>query len=147
MDKKRQEGRYALRVMIDLAEHPSEGYITLQTISGRLGISEKYLESILAVLSKAGLLDALRGKRGGYRLARAPEQYSTFEILRLTEGTLAPVTCLEEGQSCEKADSCRTLPLWQGLDRAIEQYLSAYTLADIVKMGCTPGETGDAACV
>ena len=111
------KGRYALRVMIDLAEHADEGYIPLQTIAARQGISEKYLESILAVLSKARLLDAVRGKGGGYRLSRPAKDYTAFEILSLTEGTLAPVTCLESGQQCENAENCRTLPLWQGLDR------------------------------
>ncbi len=132
------KGRYALRVMIDLAEHQDEGYIPLQTIVGREGISEKYLESILGVLSKAKLLDAVRGKGGGYRLARRPEDYTTFEILSLTEGSLAPVTCLEHGQSCENAASCRTLPLWQGLDKAIADYLGSYTLEDLVQMGQKP---------
>ena len=108
-------GRYALRVMIDLAEHIDEGYIPLQTIAKRQGISEKYLESILAVLSKAGLLDA------------------AFEVLSLTEGTLAPVTCLERGQQCENAVNCRTLPLWQGLDQVIAAYLCSYTLADLTQ--------------
>ena len=125
------KGRYALRVMIDLAEHAEEGYIPLQTIAARQGISEKYLESILAVLSKAKLLDAVRGKGGGYRLARPAAGYTAFEILSLTEGTLAPVTCLETGQQCENAKNCRTLPLWQGLDRTIADYLGRYTLADL----------------
>mgnify|MGYP002693412003 FL=1 len=126
-------GRYALRVMIDLAEHIDEGYIPLQTIAKRQGISEKYLESILAVLSKAGLLDAVRGKGGGYRLARPAASYTAFEILSLTEGTLAPVTCLETGQQCENAVNCRTLPLWQGLDQVIAAYLCSYTLADLTR--------------
>lgn len=99
------KGRYALRVMIDLAEHADEGYIPLQTIAARQGISEKYLESILAVLSKARLLDAVRGKGGGYRLSRPAKDYTAFEILSLTEGTLAPVTCLESGQQCENAET------------------------------------------
>lgn len=126
-------GRYALRVMIDLAEHIDEGYIPLQTIAKRQGISEKYLESILAVLSKAGLLDAVRGKGGGYRLSRAAKDYTAFEVLSLTEGTLAPVTCLERGQQCENAVNCRTLPLWQGLDQVIAAYLCSYTLADLTR--------------
>ena len=129
------KGRYALRVMIDLAEHVEEGYIPLQTIAARQGISEKYLESILAVLSKAKLLDALRGKGGGYRLCRPAKDYTALEILRLTEGTLAPVTCLESGQSCENAQICRVMPLWQGLDRLIEEYLGSYTLEALVEMG------------
>ena len=126
-------GRYALRVMIDLAEHIDEGYIPLQTIAKRQGISEKYLESILAVLSKAGLLDALRGKGGGYRLSKPTKEDTAFEVLSLTEGTLAPVTCLERGQQCENAVNCRTLPLWQGLDQVIAAYLCSYTLADLTR--------------
>lgn len=126
-------GRYALRVMIDLAEHIDEGYIPLQTIAKRQGISEKYLESILAVLSKAGLLDAVRGKGGGYRLSKPAKEYTALEVLSLTEGTLAPVTCLERGQQCENAVNCRTLPLWQGLDQVIAAYLCSYTLADLTR--------------
>lgn len=126
-------GRYALRVMIDLAEHIDEDYIPLQTIAKRQGISEKYLESILAVLSKAGLLDAVRGKGGGYRLSKPAKEYTAFEVLSLTEGTLAPVTCLERGQQCENAVNCRTLPLWQGLDQVIAAYLCSYTLADLTR--------------
>ena len=126
-------GRYALRVMIDLAEHIDEGYIPLQTIAKRQGISEKYLESILAVLSKAGLLDAVRGKGGGYRLSKPTKEYTAFEVLSLTEGTLSPVTCLERGQQCENAVNCRTLPLWQGLDQVIAAYLCSYTLADLTR--------------
>lgn len=126
-------GRYALRVMIDLAEHIDEGYIPLQTIAKRQGISEKYLESILAVLSKAGLLDAVRGKGGGYRLSKPAKEYTAFEVLSLTEGTLAPVTCLERGQQCENAVNCRTLPMWQGLDQVIAAYLCSYTLADLTR--------------
>lgn len=126
-------GRYALRVMIDLAEHIDEDYIPLQTIAKRQGISEKYLESILAVLSKAGLLDAVRGKGGGYRLSKPAKEYTAFEVLSLTEGTLAPVTCLERGQQCENAVNCRTLPLWQGLDQVIAAYLCSYTLADLAR--------------
>lgn len=127
------KGRYALRVMIDLAEHAEEGYIPLQTIAARQGISEKYLESILAVLSKAKLLDAVRGKGGGYRLSKPAKEYTAFEVLSLTEGTLAPVTCLEHGQQCENAVNCRTLPLWQGLDQVIAAYLCSYTLADLTR--------------
>ena len=104
------KGRYALRVMIDLAEHAEEGYIPLQTIAARQGISEKYLESILAVLSKAKLLDAVRGKGGGYRLARPAAGYTAFEILSLTEGTLAPSPASRPGSSAKTrktAGRCR----------------------------------------
>ena len=129
------KGRYALRVMIDLAEHADEGHIPLTEIAERQGISEKYLESILAVLSKAGILDALRGKHGGYRLSRPPEAYSAYEILRLTEGSLAPVQCVDDSSECEQSDTCRTLWLWKGLDEVIEAYLRRFTLADIVAGG------------
>lgn len=128
------KGRYALRVMLDLAEHQNDGYIPLAEIAARQNISEKYLESILSVLSKAGLLDALRGKGGGYRLAKDPADYSVYDILCLTEGTLAPVTCLEDGRSCENAFSCRTFPLWQGLDDTVRKYLSGFTLTNVLRM-------------
>ena len=127
------KGRYALRVMVDLAEHAADGFIPLKVIAERQDISEKYLESILAVLSKAGLLDAVRGKGGGYRLSKPAKEYTAFEVLSLTEGTLAPVTCLERGQQCENAVNCRTLPLWQGLDQVIAAYLCSYTLADLTR--------------
>ena len=134
------KGRYALRVMIDLAEHADEGYIPLQTIAARQGISEKYLESILAVLSKARLLDAVRGKGGGYRLRKSPDQYGVSEILSLLEGPLVPVACLGPGdQSCDRMTSCRTLPLWQGLEQVIQEYLDKYTIADLMARDETAG--------
>lgn len=126
-------GRYALRVMTDLAEHPDAGYIPLRQIAQRQDISEKYLESILKALVHGGLLEGVRGKGGGYRLSRPAKEYTAFEILSLTEGTLAPVTCLERGQQCENAVNCRTLPLWQGLDQVIAAYLCSYTLADLTR--------------
>ena len=125
-------GRYALRVMLDLAKNGSGAFVPLDTIARRQGISEKYLESILAALSRAGLVLALRGKGGGYKLNRKPDDYPIGEILRLTEKSLAPVTCLEEGMDCPQAESCPTLPLWQGLDRVIEEYLMGRTLADLL---------------
>ena len=128
------KGRYALRVMLDLAGHRENGYIPLAEIAARQKISEKYLESILSVLSKAGMLDALRGKGGGYRLAKAPADYSVYDILCLTEGTLAPVTCLEAGQNCENAGACSTYLLWQGLDETVRKYLSGFTLMDVLNM-------------
>ena len=111
------KGRYALRVMLDLAGHRESGYIPLAEIAARQKISEKYLESILSVLSKAGMLDALRGKGGGYRLAKAPEDYSVYDILCLTEGTLAPVTCLariRSGSDWMKrcGSTCQDLRSW-----------------------------------
>ena len=128
------KGRYALRVMIDLAEHPSEGFVPLKVIADRQEISEKYLESIIKLLVKAKLLSGLRGKGGGYRLTRAPAEYTVGSILRLTEDSLAPVACLEENaDACPRATACRTLPLWQGLDRVISGYLDSITLADLAR--------------
>lgn len=111
------KGRYALRVMVDMAEHQAEGYLPLKEIAERQDISEKYLESILKVLVKHKFLTGLRGKGGGYRLTRAPEQYTVGSILRLTEGSLAPVACLEqEPIECPRMAQCRTLPMWRKLD-------------------------------
>lgn len=134
------KGRYALRVMIDLAENNSGEYIPLRDIAARQEISEKYLESIVVVLSKAGLLDGLRGKGGGYRLTKSPEQYTVGSILRLTEGSLAPVACLEkERNTCPRAANCRTLPMWTKLDETINAFFDSYTLADLMR----PGKSDD----
>lgn len=112
------KGRYALRIMIDLAEHRSEGYIPLKETARRQDISEKYLEGILKILVRNKLLAGLRGKGGGYRLTRPPEDYPIGDILRLTELSLAPVACLEEGQpSCPRISECRTLSMWRGWTR------------------------------
>ena len=127
-------GRYALRVMIDLAEHQGEGLIPLKVIAQRQEISEKYLESIIKLLVKANLLNGVRGKGGGYQLTRAPEQYTAGAILRLTEESLAPVACIEPGRSaCLRAAKCRTLPVWQGLNDVINQYLDHITVADLIR--------------
>ena len=126
-------GRYALRVMIDLAEHQGEGFIPLKAIAQRQGISEKYLESIMKLLVKAKLLNGLRGKGGGYQLTKAPEQYTAGSILRMTEESMAPVSCLEsDAEACPRAVECRTLPLWKGLDKVINDYLDNFTLADLM---------------
>lgn len=127
------KGRYALRVMIDLAERGEGRYVPLAEIAERQNISEKYLESILVVLSRAGFLQALRGKGGGYRLTRRPEEYTADEIVCLAEGTLAPVYCMKDGESCERAGICQTRPMWEGLDRAITDYLRRWTLADLAR--------------
>ena len=128
------KGRYALRVMIDLAEHQADGFVPLKVIAERQEISEKYLESIIKLLVKARLLTGLRGKGGGYKLTKAPEQYTVGSVLRLTEESLAPVACLEDGAaSCPRMASCRTLPLWQGLNKVINDYLDNVTLADLVQ--------------
>lgn len=127
-------GRYALRVLIDLAEHQSDGYIPLKAIAQRQGISEKYLESIIKLLVKAKLLTGVRGKGGGYRMTRPPERYTVGQVLRLTEESLAPVSCLEDGaDACERAAECRTLALWRGLDKAINNYLDSVTVADLMR--------------
>lgn len=127
------KGRYALRVMVELACHSREEYVPLRTIAQQQGISEKYLESILTVLSKAGVINGLRGKGGGYRLNREPKDYSVGEILRLAEGTLAPVSCLDcKPNKCERAASCRTLPMWEKLNTLISNYLYSVSLADLI---------------
>ena len=135
------KGRYALRVMIDLAEHRAEGHIPLKEIAERQEISEKYLESIIKLLVRGKLLTGLRGKGGGYRLTKSPEDYSVGAILRLTEESLAPVACLEgEGVSCPRMAECRTLPLWRGLDKVIGDYLNNITLADLSASGSEGGD-------
>ena len=131
------KGRYALRVMIDLAEHQTEEFISLKGIAQRQEISEKYLESIIRMLVKAKVLESLRGKGGGYRLKKSPEQYTVGSILRLTEESLAPVACLElNAEVCPRAGKCRTLSLWQGLDKVIQEYLDSVTIADLMAQGC-----------
>ena len=128
------KGRYSLRVMIDLAEHQADGYLPLRTIAERQDVSEKYLESIVKLLVRTNFLTGLRGKGGGYQLTRTPEQYTVGSILRLTEDSLAPVSCLEPGAvSCPRAAECRTLSLWQGLDKCINEYLYGFTLADLMR--------------
>ena len=130
------KGRYALRVMIDLAEHRGDGLIPLKTIAQRQDISEKYLESIIKLLVKSRLLSGVRGKGGGYRLTKAPDQYTVGDILRLTEESLAPVACLApEADACPKANQCRTLPLWKGLDQVINDYLDNVTVSDLMRRG------------
>lgn len=130
------KGRYALRVMIDLAEHRTDAFISLKGIAERQEISEKYLESIIRMLVKAKVLESLRGKGGGYKLKKSPEQYTVGSILRLTEDSLAPVSCLEEGADvCPKQAKCHTLPLWKGLDKVIHDYLEGVTIADLMEHG------------
>ena len=138
------KGRYALRVMIDLAEHQSEGRTPLKTIAARQGISEKYLENILSTLVRHGLLSGLRGKGGGYRLTREPSEFTLGEILRLTEGSLCPVACLESGHDgCERAAHCRTVRVWRELDSMISKYLDSVTLADLMcERDCDGGPDG-----
>ncbi len=126
------KGRYALRVMIDLAEHQAERYVPLKEVAARQDISEKYLENILKVLVQNGFLEGLRGKGGGYRLTRSPDQYTVAEILLLTEGSLAPVSCLTPGApACERMANCRTYMMWKGLNDLIADYFGKITLADL----------------
>ena len=126
------KGRYALRVMIDLAEHQAERYVPLKEVAARQDISEKYLENILKVLVQNGFLEGLRGKGGGYRLTRSPDQYTVAEILLLTEGSLAPVSCLTPGApACEQMANCRTYTMWKGLNDLIADYFGKITLADL----------------
>ena len=127
------KGRYALRILIDMAEHQSDSYIPLKDVAARQEISEKYLETIVKLLVKDGILVGLRGKGGGYRLNREPKDYSVGEILRLAEGTLAPVSCLDcKPNKCERAASCRTLPMWEKLNTLISNYLYSVSLADLI---------------
>ncbi|WP_455580709.1 RrF2 family transcriptional regulator [Dysosmobacter sp.] len=128
------KGRYALRLMTDIAIYGGEGYVSLKDVAARQGISVKYLEQIAGSLSKAGLLRSSRGSQGGYQLTRAPEAYSLGSILRLTEGDLAPVACLEGPENhCERCDACATLDFWTGLYAAVNAYVDQYTLADLVR--------------
>lgn len=127
-------GRYALRILIDLAEHRDAGYVTLKELAERQEISEKYLESIAKELVRARILEGLRGKGGGYRLGRAPDQINVLEVLSCMEGTLSPVACLEEGaRPCSRAADCRTLPLWKGLDKLVSDYLGGFTVQDLAR--------------
>lgn len=127
------KGRYALRVMLDLAQHPDEGYISLKTVAERQDISMKYLEAIVGALKKAGLVDSSRGKEGGYSLLRPPEEYSVGEILRSTEDKLAPVSCITaEGVACAQASACLTLPMWRELDELTNVYLDTVSLRDLL---------------
>ncbi len=135
------KGRYALRVMIDIASDKTGDYVPLTRIAENQNISIKYLESIIVLLSKEGLLDGKRGKNGGYKLYRDPSEYTVLEILRLTEGGLAPVSCLEgEINNCVRAKSCQTLPLWEGLNNIINNYLGSITLADVMGQAGNYGE-------
>jgi len=128
------KGRYALRLMVDLAQHENGEWIALKDISQRQGISVKYLEQIVSGLSRAGLLRSSRGASGGYQLTRPAAQYTTGEIIRALEGSLAPVACLDqEPNRCTRREICPTIHLWEGLYDVVNQYLDSYTLADIAE--------------
>ena len=133
------KGRYALRIMIDLAEHQRDGYIPLKETAGRQGISEKYLEGIIKILVKDKMLTGVRGKGGGYKLNREPDEYRVGDILRLTEGSLAPVACLgEDASPCERASECRTLPMWKEFYRITNEFFDGITVADLMKKAPEP---------
>lgn len=128
------KGRYALRFLADVAEHQGEGCVPLRDVAARQEISEKYLEIVVKELVRGGLLAAQRGKGGGYRLSRPPEAYAVKDILERMEGPLVPVACLEPGSpACPRRGACRTLPLWQGLGQVISDYLTQFTLADLIR--------------
>lgn len=127
------KGRYALRMMVDLAQHSNEGFISLKDIAERQNISKKYLEQIVPLLNKSGVLRTNRGYQGGYMLAQPPEKYTVGNILRITEGNLSVVSCLEqEPNLCPRQDECMTLYIWQGLNDVIAKYLDSITIQDIV---------------
>ena len=127
------KGRYALRLMVDLAEHKDSGFIALKDVAKRQNISKKYLEQIVPVLNGAGLLATNRGNRGGYKLAKEPKEYTVGDILRITEGSIAPVSCLESDvNSCERKNFCQTLYVWEGLYKVVNEYLDGITVQDIV---------------
>ena len=127
------KGRYALRVMVNFAQRSADEYIPLKEIAESEGISQKYLESIMTTLSKAGFVDAVHGKGGGYRLNRRPEEYTVGSILKLTEGSLATVSCTSQGPAaCSRSTCCNTLPMWEKLDKMIDEFFEGITLADLL---------------
>ena len=127
------KGRYALRLMLDLAENAPESCVSLRDISARQNISIKYLEQIVSLLCKSGLLISIRGAQGGYMLAKKPSEYTVGEILQVTEGNLAPVACLEDAQNrCERYAACVTVGFWEGLYQTIRAYTDRYTLEDLL---------------
>lgn len=127
------KGRYSLRMLLDLAEHANDGFIALKDIAQRQGISKKYLEQIVPILNKTDILKTNRGFQGGYMLAKTPDKYTVGMILRLTEGSLSPVACLDHNPvQCERSSECATLPIWQGLSKVINDYLDNITLQDIL---------------
>lgn len=135
------KGRYALRLMIDIAMHNEAGPVRIKDISSRQGISDKYLEQIISVLHKAGYVRSIRGPQGGYLLVKKPKEYTVGMILRLTEGSLAPVSCLDyEENDCDRQSSCATLILWKRLNDAIKSVVDDVTLADLVEWQCNAGD-------
>ena len=128
------KGRYALRVMVHFARRGGEDFVPLKEIAEAEGISQKYLESIMTVLSKAGFVDAVHGKGGGYRLNRTAKEYTVGSILKLTEGSLAPVSCTSQGAAaCSRSSCCHALPMWEKLEKMIDEFFEGITLADLLK--------------
>ena len=128
------KGRYALRVMVHFAQRGNEGYIPLKEIAEAEGISQKYLETIMSTLSKAGFVDAVHGKGGGYRLNRTPEEYTVGSILKLTEGSLSAVSCTSQGAAaCSRTECCTAKPMWDRLDKMIDDFFEGITIGDLLK--------------
>ena len=126
-------GRYALRILLDIAEHQNEGYVSLKESAERQEISKKYLEQIVTVPDISKMLDTSRGIHGGYRLAKKPSEFTVGEVLRAAEGSISPVSCIESDHiSCARSERCRVLPVWKGLDNVINNYLDSITLQDIL---------------
>ena len=129
------KGRYSLRMLLDLAEHKNAGFVALKDIAERQGISKKYLEQLVPLLNQPGILRTNRGYKGGYMLAKPPEQYTVGQILRITEGSLCPVSCLEDNPNqCERFSQCKTLSMWKGLQRVIDEYLDGISLQMLLDM-------------
>ena len=127
------KGRYSIRILLDLAEHRNGGYIPIKEVAARQEISLKYVEKLMPALKNAGLIDSTHGIVGGYRLTREPDEYTLWEILRLAEGDLAPVACLQENAAaCSRAAECRTLPVWEKYYELTKDYFSGITLADLM---------------
>lgn len=133
-------GRYALKIMMVLATAPENEFTSLKAISEREGISMKYLEQIIALLSRAGMVESTRGKSGGYRLIKRPDEYTAGDILRVSEGSLAPIKCVEGDSRCTNSAHCSTFAFWDGLNKAINDYIDSTTLSDLV---CRQSEIGD----
>ncbi len=127
------KGRYAVRMLLDMAEHTNDGFISLKDIAERQGISKKYLEQIISLFNNTGILRSSRGFKGGYKLSRQPSEYTIGEILRITEGSIAPIACLDQKPNqCERQASCKTLFVWEGLRDVIAEYLDGITIQDII---------------
>ena len=127
------KGRYALRIMIDLSLNDNGNFISLKDISVRQEVSIKYLEQIISMLNKAGYLETARGNNGGYKLAKKPSEYTVGDILRATEGDLAPIYCLADEEECTRKENCKTHTFWKGLDDVINNYVDSVTLEDLIK--------------